>query len=92
MKASNAGRWYNVMLRERYIGLQEIYACSLAEDVPITSTTNPITTVIAPKGLAYFCIRGALNVMSVVEEFVEKPDIVNSWTRASKTTISDDHI
>jgi len=48
---------------------------------PITSTTKPMITVIAPNGLAYICIRG---VVPFGEGFVEeKPDIVNSWTRAT---------
>ena len=51
--------------------------------VPIASTTRPMITVTAPNGLAYFCIRGLAPVIRFGDGFVvEKPDIVNSWTRA----------
>jgi hypothetical protein len=46
--------------------------CLRAKDVPMASTIKPITTVIAPSGLAYVCIRGVVNVAVVGDGFVGK--------------------
>lgn len=53
-----------------------------SRSVPITSTNSPITTVVAPKGLANFCIRLFVKTGAPDELFAAEADIVNSWTSA----------